>query len=275
MAMPFPLRKGQGLAMPGSAPRRSPVDTRRTPSFDGTSLAVHVVGEGRPMLLLHGLFSTAQVNWIRPGTARRLADAGWQVVMPDLRGHGESDSPATAEGWPADVLARDAEAVADAMGLADPVLGGYSLGGRTVVRCLARGLRPHAAIVAGMGLAGITEVGPRSDWFCRMIAGRGSWKPGSSEYFAEAFMKANVPAPENLLHLLRGQVDTPRERLAELDVPTLVVAGAEDFDNGSARDLAGALPDARFAEIPGTHMSAVTRPELAEAMLAFLAELER
>lgn len=250
------------------------METRHIPSFDGTRLAVHLLGEGPPLLLLHGLFSTARVNWIRPGTAARLAAAGWQLVMPDLRGHGDSESPADPSAWPQDVLARDAEAVAEALGLEAPVFGGYSLGGRTVVRCLARGAAPRAAIVAGMGLSGITEVAPRGEWFRRMIEGRGSWKAGSSEYFAEAFMKANVPVPENLLHLLRGQVDTPADMLAEIDLPVLVVAGAEDFDNGSARELAEALPRARFAEVPGTHMSAVTRPELAEAMLGFLEGLD-
>ncbi len=42
----------------------------------GTRLAVHRLGSGRPVLLLHGLFSSADVNWIRYGTAQRLADAG-------------------------------------------------------------------------------------------------------------------------------------------------------------------------------------------------------
>ena len=56
-------------------------------------------------------------------------------------------------------------------------------------------------------------------------------------------------------------------------MPTLVVTGAEDDDNGSAAALAEALPDARFVEIPGNHMSAVTRPELGEAIADFLARL--
>ena len=54
-------------------------------------------------------------------------------------------------------------------------------------------------------------------------------------------------------------------------MPALVVCGAEDGDNGSAPDLAAALPDARYAEVPGTHMSSVTRPELGAAIVQFLA----
>jgi pimeloyl-ACP methyl ester carboxylesterase len=53
-------------------------------------------------------------------------------------------------------------------------------------------------------------------------------------------------------------------------MPTLVVCGSEDEDNGSAEELAAALPNATFAEVPGTHMSSVTRPELGEAITDFL-----
>ena len=53
-------------------------------------------------------------------------------------------------------------------------------------------------------------------------------------------------------------------------MPTLVVCGSEDQDNGSAAELAGMLPDAAYVEIPGTHMSSVTKPELGEAIARFL-----
>ena len=51
---------------------------------------------------------------------------------------------------------------------------------------------------------------------------------------------------------------------------TLVVCGSEDDDNGSAEELAAALPDALFRKVPGTHMSSVTKPELGEAIAEFL-----
>jgi pimeloyl-ACP methyl ester carboxylesterase len=77
-----------------------------------------------------------------------------------------------------------------------------------------------------------------------------------------------------LLHVLGTSVDTPREALARIRMPTLVVAGAEDSDNGSAQALASALPDGRFAVVPGNHMNAVTKPELAAAMADFLDPVE-
>jgi pimeloyl-ACP methyl ester carboxylesterase len=53
-------------------------------------------------------------------------------------------------------------------------------------------------------------------------------------------------------------------------MPTLVVCGAQDRDNGSPQKLVDALPNAVLAEIPGTHMSSVTEPELGEAVIRFL-----
>lgn len=239
--------------------------------FDGTRLHVTELGDGPAVLLLHGLFSSAQTNWIRYGTARRLADAGYRLLLPDFRGHGQSDAPGDPRAWPEDVLARDIEALVDQLKLGgDYVLGGYSLGARTVIRLLARGARPRAAIAAGMGLTGITDGAARAAWFIRMIEGRGSWARGTGEFMAESFMKGSVPNPDAIVHLLRAQVSTPPGLLAGLDLPILLPCGADDADNGSAQALAEALPDGRYAEIPGDHMGSVTRPELAATLLDFL-----
>lgn len=57
---------------------------------DGVKLAWHEMGDGFPIVLLHGLFSSAATNWIKPGHADFLAKSGFRVIMPDLRGHGKA-----------------------------------------------------------------------------------------------------------------------------------------------------------------------------------------
>jgi pimeloyl-ACP methyl ester carboxylesterase len=240
-------------------------------SFDGTRIAWTELGEGRPLMLLHGLFSSAAMNWVKYGTAARLAAAGFRVIMPDHRGHGASDSPTDPARWPVDVLAMDAEALIAHLGLSDYDLGGYSLGGRTTARLLVRGARPRRAIIAGMGLSGLTTVGPRGEWFMRMIEGMGTWQRGSGEWAAETFLRQAGLNTEAMTLLLRAQVDTPEDAIAAVEVPTGVVCGAEDRDNGSAEELAALLPHGRYLEVPGNHMSAVTKPELATAILEALA----
>jgi hypothetical protein len=46
--------------------------------------------------------------------------------------------------------------------------------------------------------------------------------------------------------------------------------GSDDHGTGSGEELAAALPQARYAVVPGTHMSAVTKPQLGAAIAEFL-----
>jgi pimeloyl-ACP methyl ester carboxylesterase len=237
---------------------------------DGLQLAYREIGMGRPLVLIHGYFSTATVNWVRYGHAVKLAAAGHRVIMPDLRAHGDSTRSHDAVAYPPDVLAEDGFALIEQLGLTDYDLGGYSLGGRTTMRMLARGAVPRRAIVAGMGLEGILHATGRSGLFRRILGNPGSFEHGSPEWRAEAFLKTVGGDPAALLHILDTFVDTPRAALAEITMPILVLAGAEDNDTGSAEALATALPDGRYVAVPGNHMSAVTEPALGAAIGEFL-----
>src|ERR1043166_9559680 len=95
------------------------VTTETFTGDDGAPLALHRIGEGRPVVLLHGLFSSAEMNWIRFGHAARLAAAGFEALMPDLRGHGQSSAPHDPAAYPNDVLVRDAEALITYLALDD------------------------------------------------------------------------------------------------------------------------------------------------------------
>jgi pimeloyl-ACP methyl ester carboxylesterase len=222
-------------------------------------------------VLLHGLFSDADTNWIKFGHAAELAKRGFRAVMPDLRAHGESARPHDKASYPPDVLARDGLALIDHLDLTDYDLGGYSLGARTAVRMVVAGAAPRRLVVSGMGLAGLLRTGRRSDHFRRILTGLGTHERGSPEWLAEAFLKTTGGDPDALLPLLGSFVDTSEAELRAIGMPTLVLSGAEDQDNGSSEDLARLLPDARYVEVPGNHMSAVTRPDLGRAIVDFLA----
>ena len=252
-----------------------PTETHRFASFDGVELAWTEMGPkdagARPVVLIHGYFSTAQVNWIKYGHAEKLAARGFRVIMPDLRGHGLSDRPHTPAAYPPDVLMRDGFALLEHLGLTDYDLGGYSLGGRTVLRMLVNGARPRRAVLCGMGLAGLVDTQGRGTYFRRVLSNLGSFERGSSEWLTEAFLKTTKGDPQALLQVLETFVDTSEEEIAAIDVPVLVVTGVDDHDNGSGQAVADLLPHGRFAEVPGNHMSAVTRPELGLAIADFLA----
>lgn len=236
----------------------------------GTRLALHRVGQGRPLVLLHGLFSSAEMNWIKFGHAALIAEAGFEVFMPDLRAHGQSAAPHDPAAYPADVLASDAIALVEGLGLTDYDLGGFSLGARTSVRAVIGGLRPRRLVLGGMGLEGLAGWTGRQTFFLDVIARFGTIRPGDPAYLSQQFMKAMNVDREAARLLLGTMTDTPPAALAALSMPTLVVCGDEDSDNGSADRLVDALPNAVRAVIPGTHMGSVTGPALGEAIRDFL-----
>ncbi len=240
-------------------------------SFDGAPLAVHRLGTGRPVVLLHGLFSSAGMNWIRFGHAALLAEAGFEAIMPDLRAHGASAAPHRSEAYPPDVLVRDLEALIAALGLVDYDLVGFSLGARTAARGVIAGLAPRRLVLGGMGLEGLAGWARRGAFFIDAIDRYDSVKQGDPAYFAVQFMKSQKVDRVAARLLLGSFSDTGPAELAAITMPTLVVCGAEDRDNGSPEKLVAALPDATYAVVPGTHMSCVTRPELGRAISDFLA----
>ena len=250
----------------------SSVEVRRFTARDGVELAWREMGaaDARPLLLIHGYFSTAQINWIKYGHAARIAEAGFRVIMPDLRGHGDSARPHDDASYPPDVLADDAMDLIGHLRLGDHDLAGYSLGGRTALRMMVKGAAPRRAVLCGMGLAGILDTRSRGGYFRRVLTNLGTFERGSSEWMTEAFLKTSGGDPVALLQVLRTFVDTTEAELAAIDRPVRVVTGVDDDDNGSGRALADALPRGEFTEIPGNHMSAVTRPELGQSIVDFL-----
>lgn len=237
---------------------------------DGVRLAWHELGEGRPIILIHGLFSNADMNWIRFGHAAKLAKLGYRVIMPDLRAHGASDAPHDPARYPPDVLADDQFALIRHLGLEDFDLGGYSLGARTTMRMLARGARPGRVVLSGMGLSGLLGTSRRADHFRHILTNLGSFARGTPEWNAEAFLKTTGGDPKALLSVLDTFTDTPEAVIHAIDRPVLVLCGEDDRDNGSAPDLAAAIPTATLVEVPGGHMSAVVKPELGDALAAWL-----
>ena len=238
---------------------------------DGAELAWQELGEGRPVLLLHGLFSNADTNWIKFGHAGEIASRGFRVIMPDLRAHGASAAPHDPASYPSDVLVRDATALIAHLALEEFDLGGFSLGARTVAGMLIDGVRPRRAILAGMGLEGLTGWARRRDFFTTAIDLRGQVSRGDPHWLAIQFMKTMKIDTDAARLLLASPSDIDPAKLHDISMPTLVVCGSEDHDNGSAEALAAAIPSAEFVEVPGTHMSSVTKPELGCAIADFLA----
>jgi len=238
---------------------------------DGIELAWHEVGEGRSVVLLHGLFSSAEMNWIKFGHAQRIASEGFRVIMPDLRAHGRSAKPHDPGHYPTGVLARDVRELVEKLELRDFDLGGFSLGARTTIEAVGEGLAPGKAVLGGMGLEGLPHWARRKRFFLDAIAEFDTAARGNPHWLSIQFMKTMKIDLVAAANLLNSFADCKTEWLDAFSMPTLVVCGSEDHDNGSGAELAEALADGTYREVPGTHMSSVTKSEFGEAIADFLA----
>ena len=237
---------------------------------DGVQLAYHELGEGRPVIMLHGLFSDAYVNWIKFGHAARVAADGFRVIMPDLRAHGQSGKPHGEQYYPRGILARDLRELIELLDLSDFDLGGFSLGARTTVEGVGEGLQPRRAFLGGAGLEGLRNWKRRKTFFLEAIEMFDRVQRGDPHWLSIQFMKSQRVDRVAAAQLLESFEDAFMAWLEAFTMPTLVVCGSEDDDNGSAEELANILPNAIFEEVPGTHMSSVTKPQLGEAIANFL-----
>ncbi len=238
---------------------------------DGTNLAIHRMGEGRPVLLFHGLFSSAQMNWVKYGHAALLAENGFECIMPDWRVHGDSDAPTDPALYTPGVLVRDALHIVETLGLENYDLVGFSLGARTATSAVIDGLRPRRLVLGGMGIEGLSNWEKRSAFFVDMIDRFDTIKHGDPAFLAKSFMKAQgIDRDAARLLLTQGVEDIALEDLSRITMPTLVLIGDEDRDNGSPERLRDALPDATMGVVPGNHMGSVTAKEMGRAILEFL-----
>ena len=123
-----------------------------------------------------------------------------------------------------------------------------------------------------MGYEGLTGWLRRKHFFLDAIANIDTASRGDPHWMAIQFMKTMKVDLEAAKLLLPTFTDAAPEWLDAFTMPTLVLCGTEDEDNGSAPRLAEALPNATYAPIPGTHMSSVTKPEFGERLAAFVGE---
>jgi pimeloyl-ACP methyl ester carboxylesterase len=92
---------------------------------DGVGIEYEVAGEGRPVLLLHGFPDSGRL-WRHQTPA--LAAAGFQVIVPDLRGYGRSGRPEAVDAYSIPVLAGDVMAVLDQLGVGRAHVVGHDWG---------------------------------------------------------------------------------------------------------------------------------------------------
>ena len=232
------------------------MDVSRFAGRDGAQLAYRETGSGRPLILLHGFMGTGS-HWLDQGPAGALAEQGFRLVLPDLRGHGKSTRSHDPQLYPPDVLADDGLALIDhlRLGPGQYDLGGYSLGGRIVVRMLARGAQPGRAVIAGQGLAKVSgpQGGGATQRALTAIIDGVALEPGSPDAQIAHWIGQIGADPQALQHLMGSLVPTPPDDLRRITTPALVVIGDRD-ERSDADELAALLPAGRYLQIGRAHV---------------------
>jgi pimeloyl-ACP methyl ester carboxylesterase len=241
----------------------------------GVRVNYRVLGEGEPLVLIHGYSASGRTNWEAPGWFDVLAPHYW-LIVPDLRGHGLSEKPHRSQAYSLELLARDVLACMDAEGVDRARVFGYSMGGMVALELLlSHAERVSAAVVGGMG----TRFPSRRD---RMRGRRGEEdgeaapprQPRRSFGFFRMYMRQYdaLAVAAAWRGVFRGRPPVDASRLGEIRTPVLCVAGTRDAFYAGARDLAARIPGAKFAALSGRgHVSAIADARLKAAVLEFFA----
>jgi len=114
---------------------------------NGVGIEYQVTGQGRPVVLLHGFPDSGRL-WRHQVTA--LAEAGFQVIVPDLRGYGLSDKPSEVEAYSLPLLAGDVMAVLADAGAQRAHVVGHDWGAALAwaIASLAPGSVDHLAVLS-------------------------------------------------------------------------------------------------------------------------------
>jgi pimeloyl-ACP methyl ester carboxylesterase len=231
---------------------------------------------GAPTLLIHGFASSALVNWVHPGWVHSLVQQGRRVIAIDNRGHGGSAKPHDSAAYHPSLMAGDAAALLDHLGIARADVFGYSMGARvSAFLALEHAERVRSIVWGGLGIG--------------LIHGVGDWDP-----IAAALLADSVESVTDLRGLMfRNFADkTGSDRLAlaaciasnrvlvteaeaaRIQQPVLIGVGTKDDIAGDPHALASLLPDARVIDIPNRdHMLAVGDKVFKAAVQAFYDEI--
>ncbi len=227
---------------------------------------------GKTVLLIHGFASTAHVNWVFTGWVRTLVDAGYRVVALDNRGHGESDKPYDTASYTPPIMAGDALALLDHLGIGRAAVMGYSMGARlSAFLALEHAGTARALVFGGLGAG--------------LIDGVGAWDRIADALLAPSLQEI-TDKRGRMFRAFADQTGSDRRALAaciqssralfpvgdlkRLTMPVLVAVGTKDDIAGSPDRLAQQLPDGRAVHIENRdHMLTVGDRLFKSAVLGF------
>ncbi len=248
---------------------------------DGVKIYYEVHGSGPPLILTHGYSSTSAM-W--NGQIEALSKQH-QLILWDMRGHGQSDYPADPAAYSEALTVADIAALLNEVGAARAIVGGLSLGGyMSLAFYRAHPERVSALLIIDTG-PGFKKDDAREVWNGRARATADRFDREGLDVLKSASRERSTVSHRDasgLARAARGMLTQRDARvievLPEIKVPSLVVVGADDTPFLAASDyMAAKIPGARKAVIPSAgHAVNIDQPQaFIEAVMPFLDALPR
>lgn len=245
----------------------------QTFSSSGVEIAYFDTGEGDPVLCIHGFASTAHINWTYPGWVDTLTRAGRRVIALDNRGHGGSAKLYDPADYHTTLMAEDARALLDHLGIERTVVLGYSMGSRITAFLAQRHPdRVSAAIMGGLGIKLVDGVGLPESIAEALEAGTLEEVTDPQGRMFRAFAMQTKSDRRALAACIRGSRNLmSREDAATIRCPVLIAVGTKDAIAGEPEPLAAIIPKGEALSIPDRdHMPAVGDKVFKAGVLDFL-----
>jgi 3-oxoadipate enol-lactonase len=254
-------------------------------TVNGFTMAYDDVGSGPAVVLIHG-FPLTRRMWRHQ--ARALVEAGYRVVLPDLRGFGESE--ASAGPYSMSVFADDILGLMNHLGIDKAAIAGMSMGGYILFDLLER----HPGRISAVGFISTRAAADDETGKARRTRLAHSVEESGSQEVVDGFAgilfaeDTKIRRPELVAEVrqwmeaasrrgLAGALLAMRDRkdynafLATIDLPALILRGEDDrlIPQAETEAMQQVLPRASLCAIPGGgHMVNLEQPEAFNACLA-------
>jgi len=234
-------------------------------SFDGVKIAYTDEGYGEPILLLHG-FLNSRKSWDNTVLKQQLINTGYRVIIPDLRGNGDSDKPKDEGAYGNGEEIKDLVLLMNHLKVEKYKAVGYSRGSIVLAKLLTEDDRIEKAVLGGMGIDFTNPEWDRKIMFANAFKGEVNQLTKGAVDYAKS-----INADFRSLYLQQKyQPVISVKELNKLVIEILVISGTDDLDNGSAEDLKNSFVKGKLEKVPGDHNGTYKTEAFSNSIIWFL-----
>jgi pimeloyl-ACP methyl ester carboxylesterase len=239
--------------------------TKNFKTFDDVNIVYNDEGAGEPILLIHG-FINSRKSWDNTQLKKNLLNKGYRVIVPDLRGNGDSDKPQKDKAYKKDAEVKDLKLLLDDLNIQSYKAVGYSRGSIVLAKLLTIDKRIEKAVLGGMGIDFTNPQWDRRIMFAKAFDGDVNEETKGAVAYANS-----IHADLRSLHLQQKyQPVTSKKKLRKIKIDVMVICGDEDSDNGNAKELSNAFTNGILVRVPGDHNGTYKTADFSNEVIRFL-----